>query len=102
MVPLVIDTHAVLLDAVQPQPDAAVTVALPLSPPAAMEADVGATAYVHGANCVTVTSWPAIDSVVDRADAVGLAWTEKLTVPLPEPDAMDVTDTHAFAAATVH
>jgi hypothetical protein len=46
------------------------------------------------ADCVAVKVWPAIVRVPLRILVVLFAATEKVTVPLPEPDAPPVTVIH--------
>jgi hypothetical protein len=87
LAPLVIVSHEVaLLTAVHAQPPAAVTAVEPVAPPNAMEALVGAIAYVQvAAACVTVNVCPPTVNVPLRCDAFGLAVALKLTAPLPLP-----------------
>jgi len=59
--------HAALLVAVQPQPAAAVTVTLPLSPLASAASEVGEIVTLQGAPfCVTLNVFPAIVTVPAR------------------------------------
>jgi hypothetical protein len=83
--PLVIDSHGALLVAVHVQPDATVTITVPL-PPVATMFDPAASATVHDTpNCVTVTVCPPTVTVALRGDVDALAVAVTVTVPLPEP-----------------
>ena len=94
-----------LLVAVQAHPAAVVTDVEPVPPPAPIDCDVGEMENEHGgalkAFCETVKVWPAIVSVPLRAAPV-FAATEKLTVPLPFPDAPEVTVIQLSALTAVH
>jgi hypothetical protein len=100
--PLVIVSHEMsLLTAVHAQPPGAVTAVEPVVPPNAIDALVGAIAYVHGAAaCVTVNVCPPTVSAPLRCDALGLAVALKLTVPLPLPLAPLVIVSHEVALLT--
>ena len=70
LAPLLIVSHAALLEAVQPQlvpPPVTVTSVFELPPPAGKERVAGEMAKVQAEpNCVTVTVWPATVSVPTR------------------------------------
>jgi hypothetical protein len=69
--------HVALLTAVQPQPAVAVTVTLPLVPPAATDWLIGAMAKVHATpDCITVNAWPPIVTVPVRDNVVAFDATE--------------------------
>ena len=84
--PLVRVIQDALLDAVQAQPVAAVTVLLPVPAAAAKDCVVGEIDGEHdAAACVTVNVAPAIVSVPVRLDATVFAATLNPAVPLPDP-----------------
>ena len=86
--------HPALLAAVQLQPAGAVTLTLPDPPPGPKEPDVADSEDVQGApGSATVNVCPAIVSVPLIPLALLLELAENETVPLPVPDAPDVTDT---------
>jgi hypothetical protein len=90
--PLITASHDALLDAVDAQPVVVVTVNVDDPPPVANEAEVGVSVKLHeAAACVTVTVWPAIVTVPVRDVVAVLPATESDTVPLPAPDAPEVT-----------
>jgi hypothetical protein len=101
--PAVTVTQLAPLVAVHPQPVIVVTATLPVPPDAA-------TACVEGEmlgeqlkpDCVTVKVLPAIVSVPVREDVVVAATTAKVTVPLPEPEAPPVTDSHDALLTALH
>jgi hypothetical protein len=75
------------LDAVQPQPEGAVTVTVEAPPPAATENVVGAAENVHATPaCVTVTDCPATVTVPVREPAPALAAIVTVTDALPLPE----------------
>ena len=90
--PLITASHDALLDAVDAQLVVVVTVNVDDPPPVANEAEVGVSVKLHeAAACVTVTFWPAIVTVPVRDVVAVLPATESDTVPLPAPDAPEVT-----------
>ncbi len=92
LAPEVIVTQESGVVAVHAQAAAAVTVTLPLPPDAATACDVGVIVMSHGMPaCVTVNVLPAIVSVPVRGDTDVFAAELKLTDPLPDPDAPDIT-----------
>jgi len=92
-----------LLDALQPQPIAAVTVLVPLADAAVKDCAVGEIDGEHDAAAwVTVNVAPAIVSVPVRLEAAGLAATLNAVVPLPDPVAPLVIVIHASLLAAVH
>src|SRR5258706_527691 len=94
LAPPVICIHPTLLTAVQLQPVGAVTLTLPDPPLGPKEPDVADSEDVQETpDSVTVNVCPAIVSVPVSPLALLLELTENETVPLPVPDAPDVTDT---------
>jgi hypothetical protein len=90
--PLVMVSHDAPLDAVHVQPVVVVTVKVDDPPPVANEAEVGVSVKLHeAAACVTVTVLPAIVTVPVRDVVAVLLATESDTVPLPAPEAPEVT-----------
>ncbi len=101
--PPVMVIHDALLDAVQPQPVAAVTLLLPLPAAAVNDWLVGEIDGEHeAAACVTVNVAPAIVNVPVRLEAAVLAATLNATVPSPDPDAPPVTVIQAALLVAVH
>jgi hypothetical protein len=101
--PLVTEIHDALLDALQPQPVAAVTVLEPLPAAAVNDCVVGEIdGEQDAAACVTVNVAPAIVRVPVRIDAAGFAATLKAAVPLPDPVAPLVTLIQASLLTAVH
>jgi hypothetical protein len=101
--PAVTVTQLAPLVAVHAQPEIVVMATLPVPP-------TTATACVNGEildeqlrpDCVTVKVLPAIVSVPLREDVVVAAATAKATVPLPEPEAPPVTDSHDALLTALH
>ena len=90
--PLTTTSHDAPLDAVHAQPVVVLTVKVDDPPPVANEAEVGVSVKLHeAAACVTVTVLPAIVTVPERDAVAVLPATESDTVPLPAPDAPEVT-----------
>lgn len=93
LAPEVMVSQVSLLVAVQPQPEAVVTlVLLELAAAPGLSVD-GETVKVHGGGApawVRVTAWPAMVSVPVRGDVAVFASIEKATVPLPLPLTPDV------------
>jgi len=89
--------------AIHAHPGAAVTVMVAVSPAAGLAIVVGDAAKEHGtASCVTVTVLPPIVSVAARGLEAVFGATVTLTVPLPEPEAPAVIDSHDALEAAVH
>ena len=85
-------SHDAPLDAVRAQPVVVVTVKVADPPPVANDAEAGVSVKLHeAAACVTVTACPAIVTVPVRDVVAVLPATESDTVPLPAPDAPEVT-----------
>jgi hypothetical protein len=108
--PLATVSHETLAEAVQAHVSAeAVTVVDPVPPVSETDCAFGAIANVHGgggggaaAAWVTVNVFPAATIVADWVDVAVLATTVKATVPLPVPDAPDVSLIHATLVDAVH
>lgn len=84
--PPVIVIHDALLEAVQLQPVAAVTLLLPLPAAPVKDCDVGEIdGEQDAAACVTVNVAPAIVNVPVLLEAAGFAATLNVTVPFPDP-----------------
>jgi hypothetical protein len=94
-------SHDAVVDDVQPQPEAAVTVIVAAPPPAATDALVGDTVGVHVPACVTVKVDPAIVSVPVREAPVFDA-TVNPAVPDPVPDAPLVSVIQVALLRPVH
>ena len=93
--PAVTVIHEALLEAVQAQPVAAVTVLLPLPATAVKDCVAGEIdGEQDAAACVTVNVAPAIVNVPVRDDTALFAATLKATVPFPVPLAPPVTMIH--------
>ena len=95
--------HVSLLTAVHAHPVGAVTVVLPVPPPAPMDWLVGEIVSVHATPaCVTVALLPpaVIDPLRDVVEVFAAALNE--TVPLPEPLAPAVIVIHASVVVAVH
>src|SRR5262245_48055179 len=77
--------------------------AVPAPPAAVIETLVGVTEYEHcePAAWLTVTVWPAIASVPERAAPL-FADTVIVTVPLPLPLPPDAIEIHEALLAAVH
>jgi hypothetical protein len=93
--------HDAGLDAVQPQPDPAVTFTVPEPDAAVTDALAGVMLYPQPAACVIVTGCPATVSTPERDCVVGLATNEYETGPVPVPFAPDVIDIHETALEAV-
>jgi hypothetical protein len=103
LAPLVIVIHETGDVADQAHPEGAVTVTVPVSPPAAIDALDGEIVGVHvTADCVTVNVFPPIVSVPLRDWFFVFAATEKLADPLPDPLAPAVTVIHVALLTVVH
>lgn len=102
LAPALMVIHGALLEAVQLQPVAAVTVMVPEPAPYATLADVGEIVGAHTPACVTVKVFPAMVSVPLRLVVPVLAATLKVTVPPPVPAAPAVTVIHAALLTAVH
>jgi hypothetical protein len=87
--------------AVHEQPALVVTALEPDQPLAGTVWLAGAIAKLHDVACVTVNVWPAIVNVPVRKTP-GFTATVKLTVPLPVPEAPDVTVIQLTLATAVH
>ena len=98
--------HAALLTASHAQPDAAVTVLLPVPPSAAKDRLVGeielAQPVPAAAACVTLKVAPAIVNVPERLVVAVLAATLKPTLPLPVRAAPLVTVIQEAWLTAVH
>jgi hypothetical protein len=95
--------HAALLEAVQVQPAAAVTLILPLVPVATAFVDVGEMVGEHGRPAwFTVNTDPAMVNVPVRADEAEFAATLNVTVPEPMDDAPLVTVIHEALLTACH
>jgi hypothetical protein len=95
--------QAASANAIQSQVEAAITSKVP-APPAAMKNTSCAESVAVQSDrpaCVTANGWPAtvIDAV--RAAAPGFVATLKATVPPPEPEAPEVTISHAADTVAV-
>ena len=101
LLPEVTVNHGALLEAVQAHPVPAVTLTLPVPPPACALPLGGAIENVHAPVWFTVKVWPPIVSVPDRA-APEVDATVYCTVPLPLPVAPDVTVSHGTLLVVVH
>ena len=103
LAPAVMVSHATGLVAVHAHPSGAVTVIVPLPPPAATDCETGAIVTMHVTpTCVTVKVLPAIVSVPVRDVAVVFAAALNVTDPLPDPDVPAVTVSHASLLVAVH
>jgi hypothetical protein len=101
--PPVIESHVWLSDAVHVQPAGAVIVTVPLPPPATMFWVAGESAKLQGTPaCVTVTAWPPTVTVALRDTLDVLAVAVSVIVPLPEPLAPLVIDSHDALSDAVH
>ena len=101
--PVPIVSHVALLEAVHAQPDATVTPTEPLPPAATMFCVAGESATLQGAPaCVTVTDWPPTVTVALRDTLDVLAVAVSVIVPLPEPLAPLVIDSHDALSDAVH
>jgi hypothetical protein len=101
--PPVIESHVWLSDAVHVQPAGAVIVTVPLPPPATMFCVAGESAKLQGTPaCVTVTAWPPTVTVALRDALDVLAVAVSVIVPLPEPLAPLVTESHDALSEAVH
>jgi hypothetical protein len=102
--PEVTVSHEALLTAVQKHPTEAVTERVPVPMLNATKALAGLRLYEHPTGtpaCVTVKVWPAMVSVPERGVPVGLAANEYPTVPIPLPDAPEVTVSHTALLTAV-
>jgi hypothetical protein len=101
--PALIVIHVAALVAVHPQPDAAVTPTVPVTPAATTFADAVEIVGAHRVpNCVTVNVDPAIVSVPVRLAEPGLGATLNVTARDPEPDDPAVIVIHATLLTAVH
>jgi hypothetical protein len=101
--PPVIESHVWLSDAVHVQPAGAVIVTVPLPPPATIFCVAGESAKLQGTPaCVTVTAWPPTVTVALRDTLDVLAVALSVIVPLPEPLAPLVIDSHDALSDAVH
>jgi len=106
--PFVTVSHGALAVAVHAQDGAdAVTVIEPESPCFLASCEFGEIVMLHaggggGADCVIVKVFPAATMAADRVAVVVLAVTVNATVPLPVPDAPEVTAIHAAPVDDVH
>src|SRR3954447_14441056 len=90
----VIVSHPVRLTASHPQPEAAVTLIVPLPPAAAIVAKLGAIVQLQSPprpSCITVKCCPATVICPLRALLSKFSLTAKLSGALPLPLAADVT-----------
>jgi hypothetical protein len=103
LAPLVIVTHDTGDVADHAQPEGAVTVTVPVPPPAAIDALDGEIVGVHvTADCVTVNVFPPIVKVPVRDWFFVFAPMEKLDEPFPDPFAPAVTVIHVALLTVVH
>jgi hypothetical protein len=70
-------------------------------PAAGMDRVDGVTVNVHPPACVTVNVLPAMITPAVRDAVPGLAATVRITVPLPDPDAPEVTTIHEAGLVAV-
>jgi len=95
--------HGWFVDAAQAHPSAVATAMLPFPPVAASVALAGVNTYPQVfAACVTVNMRPAIKSVPRRCAVLVLGAIVKVTEPLPDPLAPEVTLIQAELATAVH
>jgi hypothetical protein len=103
LAPLVIVSQDAPLVAVQAQPARLVTDTLAAWPPASALVDVGVIEYVQAAAAwFTLKVCPAMLSVPVREVVAVFALAEKLTVPLPLPEAPAVIVSHDAPLVAVH
>ena len=101
--PLVTVSQEALLEALHPQPVAAVTLAVPFPDAAVKDCVLGEIdGEQDAAACVTVKVAPAIVSVPVRLEATVFAATLKAAVPFPDPVAPLVIVIHAALLVAVH
>ena len=93
--------HDALLDAVHVQPAEVVIVTEPAPPAAPTVELVALSAYEQPDAWLTAMPWPATVKLELLAGPV-FAATEKPTVPLPEPLAPEVTDSHDALGVADH
>lgn len=96
-------TQPAPLVADQPHPVVVVTARLAGPPPAATACVEGEMVNVQFApDWVTVNVCPAMVSVPVRGVVAVVAATAKLTVPIPEPEALEVTDSQDALLTALH